>query len=104
VSNRTPQPSLPAIEADHLTGVQMGAVKTLRSAYSNIASQAELSFSRRFKQNGVSMSLVGRCTTMTGVVSIHRATVTLCVEARKDNSDAAFRDATRMLASVARSI
>jgi hypothetical protein len=92
------------IEADHLTGVQKGAVKTLRPANSNIASQAELSFSGRFKQNGVSVSLAGRCTTMTGVESIHNVTVTLCVEARKDNSAAAFRAATRMLASVARSI
>jgi hypothetical protein len=41
---------------------------------------------------------------MTGVESIHNVTVTLCVEARKDDPSATFRDATRMLASVARSI
>jgi hypothetical protein len=92
------------IEADHLAGVQKGPVKKLRPANSNIGSQAQMSFSGRFRQNGVTFSLAGRCTTMTGVESIHNVTVTLCVEARKDDPNAAFRDATRMLASVARSI
>jgi hypothetical protein len=41
---------------------------------------------------------------MTGVESIHNVTVTLCVAARKDIRAEVFRDATRMLASVARSI
>lgn len=92
------------IQADHLAGVQRGPVKTLRPANSNISSQAQMSFSGRFRQNGVTISLAGRCATMTGVESIHNVTVTLCVEARKDDPNAAFRDATRMLASVARSI
>jgi cytoskeletal protein RodZ len=92
------------IEVDHLTGVQKGPVKTLRPANSNIASQAQMTFSGRYKQNGGTVSLTGRCTTMTGVESIHNVTVTLCVEARKDDPSATFRDATRMLASVARSI
>jgi hypothetical protein len=92
------------IEADHLAGVQKGPVKTLRRANSNISSQAQMSFAGRFRQNGATISLAGRCTTMTGVESIHNVTVTLCVEARKDDPTAAFRDATRMLASVARSI
>jgi hypothetical protein len=89
---------------DRLTGVQTGPVKTLRPANSNISSQAQMSFSGRLKHEGVTYSLVGRCTSMSGVESIHNVTVTLCVEARKDNSGAAFRDATKMLASVARSI
>jgi hypothetical protein len=84
--------------------VQKGPVKTLRPANSNIASQAQMTFSGRYKQNGGTVSLTGRCTTMTGVESIHNVTVTLCVEARKDDPSATFRDATRMLASVARSI
>jgi hypothetical protein len=92
------------IDADHLAGVQKGTVKTLRPANSNIGSQAQMSFSGRFRQNGATISLAGRCTTMTGVESIHNVTVTLCVEARKDDPTAAFRDAQRMLASVARSI
>lgn len=48
--------------------------------------------------------IVGRCTTMTGVESIHNVTVTVCVEALKDAWDVVLRDANRMLASVARSI
>ena len=91
-------------KADNLTGVQKGSVKILRPANSNIGSQAQMAFTGRLRENGVTYSLTGRCTTMTGVESIHNVTVTLCVEARKDNPDAAFRDATRMLASVARSI
>jgi hypothetical protein len=92
------------IQADHLAGVQKGRVTKLRPANSNIGSQAQMSFSGRFRQNSATISLAGRCTTMTGVESIHNVTVTLCVEARKDDPTAAFRDATRMLASVARSI
>jgi hypothetical protein len=38
------------------------------------------------------------------VESIHNVTVTLCVEGRKDDPAAAFRDANQMLASVARFI
>jgi len=91
-------------KADNLTGVRTGKVETLKPANSNIGSQARLSFTGRFKQNGATISLAGRCTTMTGVESIHNVTVAVCVEARKDNTAAAFRDATRMLASVARSI
>ncbi len=92
------------VALDKLTGVQKGAVKTLSPANSNIASQAQMSFTARLRQNGVSASLSARCTTMTGVESIHNVTVSVCVEARKDTAEAAFRDATRMLASVARSI
>ncbi|GAB2678822.1 hypothetical protein [Kribbella swartbergensis] len=92
------------IDVDKLTGVKKGAVKTLRPANSNIAGQAQLEFSGRFRQNGVTVSLKGRCTAMTGVESIHNVTVTVCVEARRDSTAAAFGDATRMLTSVARSI
>jgi hypothetical protein len=92
------------VALDKLTGVQKGAVKTLSPANSNIASQAQISFTARLRQNGVSASLSARCTTMTGVESIHNVTVSVCVEARKDTAEAAFRDANRMLASVARSI
>lgn len=89
---------------DRLTGLRLGPVKSVRPANSNIANQAQVAFSARFKHQGVTYSLVGRCTTMTGVESIHNVTVTLCVEARKETADAAFRDYTRMVASVARSI
>jgi hypothetical protein len=92
------------IDGDKLTGVKKGAVKTLKPANSNIAGQAQQEFSGRFRQNGVTVSLKGRCTAMTGVESIHNVTVTVCVEARSDSPSAAFGDATRMLASVARSI
>lgn len=90
--------------ADKLTGVQNGKVTTLKPANSNIGSQARLSFTGRFTQNGATVSVAGRCTTMTGVESIHNVTVAVCVEARKDDTAAAYRDAGRMLASVARSI
>jgi hypothetical protein len=92
------------IAVDHLTGVRKEPVRTLTPANSNIGSQAEMSFTGRYTQSGVTVSLASRCTTMTGVASIHNVTVTVCVEARKDVREAAFRDAARMLASVARSI
>jgi hypothetical protein len=41
---------------------------------------------------------------MTGVESIHNVSIMVCVEGRKDDPDAAFRDMPRMLASVTRSI
>ncbi|WP_432886550.1 hypothetical protein ACQPYH_03755 [Kribbella sp. CA-245084] len=92
------------ITGSRMTGVQKEPAKTLRPANSNIGAQAELSFSGRIRTNGVSVSLVGRCTAMTGVESIHTVTVIVCVEARKDTRSAVYRDGTRMLASVARSI
>jgi hypothetical protein len=90
--------------ADKLIGVQSGKVKTLKPVNSNVGSQAQVSFTGRFKQSGATFSVAGRCTTMTGVESIHNVTVAVCVEARKDDTAAAYRDASRMLASVARSI
>jgi hypothetical protein len=92
------------IALDKLTGVRKGAVKTLTPANSNIGSQAQMSFTARLVQNGVTVRLTARCTTMTGVESIHNVTVSVCIEARPDLADTAFRDANRMLASVARSI
>ncbi|MFC5260797.1 hypothetical protein ACFPJ1_01650 [Kribbella qitaiheensis] len=92
------------VEADGLTAVRMNPVKSLSPANSNIAGQARMDFSGRFAKNGAVISIVGRCTTMTGVDSIHNVTVTVCVEALKDAWDVVLRDANRMLASVARSI
>jgi hypothetical protein len=93
------------IDADHLTGVRKEPVKTLLPANSNIGAQAQLSYSGRYAAaDGAVFSLVARCTSMTGVESIHNVTVTLCVAARKDTRDTVFRDGARMLASVARSI
>ncbi|WP_427886264.1 hypothetical protein ACQHIV_26910 [Kribbella sp. GL6] len=92
------------IGLDKLTGVVKGPVKTLPPANSNIQSQAQMSYSGRLRQNGASVSLTARCTTMTGVESVHNVTVSVCVEARTDLTGTAFRDADRMLASVARSI
>ena len=93
------------ITADHLKGVRKGPAKAVSPANSNIGSQAQLSYSGRYTAaNGAVFSLVAKCTTMTGVESIHNVTVTLCVAARKDAQEAVFRDGDRMLASVARSI
>jgi hypothetical protein len=93
------------IKADRLAGVRKSSVKTLRPANSNIISQAQLTYSGRYTAaNGGVLSLVAKCTTMTGVESIHNVTVTVCVAARKDAQSAVFSAATRMLASVARSI
>ncbi|TCO47507.1 hypothetical protein EV646_10556 [Kribbella antiqua] len=93
------------ITADHLKGVRKSAVKTLSPANSNIGSQAQLSYSGRYTaSNGGVFTLVAKCTTMTGVESIHNATVTVCVAACKDAQAVVFRDGARMLASVARSI
>jgi hypothetical protein len=92
------------VRADHLVGVKKEPVRRMRPANSNISSQAQQSFSGRVREDGISVSIVGRCTTMTGVESIHNVTVTLCVEAPKADSGPAFRDATVMLASIARSI
>jgi len=92
------------IDADRLAGVRKEPVETLGPANSNIGSQARQTFSGRYSRNGATISIAGRCTTMTGVESIHNVTVTVCVEARKDARTAVFQDAARMLASVARSI
>jgi hypothetical protein len=93
------------ITADHLKGVRKALVKTVSPANSNIGSQAQLSYSGRYTApNGAVFSLVAKCTTMTGVESIHNVTATLCVAARKDAQAAVFRDGDRMLASIARSI
>ncbi|NUR97003.1 MAG: hypothetical protein HOV67_17320 [Kribbellaceae bacterium] len=87
-----------------LTSVRKAPVKTLRPSNSNIAEQAELSFTGRLKSGGVTVSVAGRCTSMTGVDSIHNVTVSFCVEVRRDLKDSVFRDGDRMLDSVARSI
>ncbi|WP_410789101.1 hypothetical protein [Kribbella sp. C-35] len=93
------------IKADHLKAAKQGPVRTVSPANSNIGAQAELTYSGRYTApDGAVFSLVSRCTTMTGVESIHNVTVTLCVAARKDAQKPVFRDGARMLASVARSI
>ncbi|TCC19409.1 hypothetical protein [Kribbella speibonae] len=92
------------IALDKLAAVVKGPVKSLSPANSNIQSQAQMSYTGRLRQNGASVSVTARCTTMTGVESIHNVTVSVCVQARPDVADQAFRDANRMLASVARSI
>ena len=93
------------ITADHLKGVRKSAVKTLSPANSNIGGQAQLTYSGRYTaSDGGVFTLVAKCTTMTGVESIHNVTVTVCVAARKDAQAVVFRDGARMLASVARSV
>ncbi|TDO57501.1 hypothetical protein EV651_111227 [Kribbella sp. VKM Ac-2571] len=92
------------VALDKLAGVVKGPVKSLGPANSNIQSQAQMSYTGRIRQNGASVSVTARCTTMTGVESIHNVTVSVCVQARPDVADRAFRDAIGMLASVARSI
>lgn len=87
-----------------ITAVRKAPVKTLRPANSNIGDQAELSYTGRLKSSGITVSVVGRCTTMTGVDSIHNVTVAVCVTTRPDVKDSVYRDADRMIASVARSI
>ncbi|MGW6197151.1 hypothetical protein ACWF0M_13490 [Kribbella sp. NPDC055110] len=93
------------IKADHLKAAKLGPVRTVSPANSNIGAQAEMTYSGRYTApDGAVFSLVARCTTMTGVESIHNVTVTLCVAARKDAQKSVFKDGARMLASVARSI
>jgi hypothetical protein len=93
------------IKADHLKAAKQGPVRTVSPANSNIGAQAEMTYSGRYTApNGAVFSLVSRCTTMTGVESIHNVTVTLCVAARKDAQKSVLKDGDRMLASVARSI
>ncbi|TCC04358.1 hypothetical protein [Kribbella soli] len=93
------------IKADKLKAAKQGPVRTVSPANSNIGAQAEMTYSGRYTSpDGAVFSLVARCTTMTGVESIHNVTVTLCIAARKDAQKPVFRDGARMLASVARSI
>ena len=93
------------IKADKLKAAKQGPVRTVSPANSNIGAQAEMTYSGRYTSpDGAVFSLVARCTTMTGVESIHNVTVTLCVAARKDAQKPVFKDGARMLASVARSI
>lgn len=91
-------------KAENMAGVRKGRVQTLPPANSNISEQATVSFSGRARSSEVTLSLVGRCTTMTGVESIHNVTVTACIMTFKDDPDAALADGRKMLASVARSI
>jgi len=93
------------IKADRLKAVKQSPVRTISPANSNIGAAAALSYSGRYTApDGTVFSMVARCTTMTGVESVHNVTVTLCVAARKDAQKAVFRDGDRMLASLARSI
>jgi hypothetical protein len=93
------------IAVDHLIGARKNPVEVVTAANSNIDTQAQISFSGRIHtKTGASVSMVGRCTVMTGVESIHNVTVVFCVEGRKDDPNAAFKDMPRMLASIARSI
>jgi hypothetical protein len=93
------------IAADRMKAVKKGAVRTMTPANSNVLAQAEQQYSGRVTaKNGVVVSLVARCTTLTGVESVHNVTVTVCVAAGHDQQRAVFRAADRMLASVARSI
>jgi hypothetical protein len=50
------------------------------------------------------VTLMARCTTLTGVETVHNVTVTVCVAASRDSKTAVFKATDRMLASVARSI
>ncbi|WP_350279298.1 hypothetical protein [Kribbella sp. HUAS MG21] len=93
------------IAADRMKGVKKGAVRTMAPANSNVGSQAEQPYSGRITtQNGIVVSLVARCTTLTGVETVHNVTVTVCAVARRESRSAVFKAADRMLASVARSI
>ncbi|HWD80398.1 MAG TPA: hypothetical protein VG497_15985 [Kribbella sp.] len=93
------------IDADHLEGAEKGAVHTMPPANSNVLAQAEQSYTGRITtKDGVVFSFAGRCTTMTGVESVHNVTVTLCAVVRADLQKAVFKDADRMLATLARSI
>ncbi len=93
------------VKADRLTGVNKGPARKLKPANSNIAGEAQQNFSGRLHtSDGVTLSLVGKCTTITGVESIHNVTVSVCIEALKSEYTSAFRDYAKMLASVTRSI
>src|SRR6266545_3487023 len=92
------------IKGDKMVGVRKGPVRKLKPSNSNIASEAEMNFSGRVRVNGVSISLAGKCRTMTGVESIHNVTVSVCAVALKADYQPTFKDAVKMAASVARSI
>ena len=93
------------VKIDHLVAVKKEPVEVVTSANSNIDSQAQIAFTGRIHTPaGASISMVARCVGMTGVESIHNVSIMVCVEGRKDDPEAAFRDMPRMLASVARSI
>jgi hypothetical protein len=93
------------VKADRLTGVKKGPARKLKPANSNIAGEAQQNFSGRLHtSDGVTLSLVGKCTTIAGVESIHNVTVSVCIEALKSEYTPAFRDYAKMLASVTRSI
>lgn len=93
------------INIDHWVGARKEPVETVTPANSNIATQAQIALSGRIHtKTGGSISMVARCTVMTGVESIHNVTVVFCVEGRKDDPNAAYKDMPRMLASIARSI
>ncbi|MEU4292955.1 hypothetical protein AB0E63_32435 [Kribbella sp. NPDC026596] len=100
-----PQAADTVISIDHWIAARKEPVETVTPANSNIDTQAQIALSGRIHtKTGGSISMVARCTVMTGVESIHNVTVIVCVEGRKDDPNAAFKDMPRMLASVARSI
>jgi hypothetical protein len=92
------------IKGDKVYGLKMGTVRKLKPANSNISSQAQVSFTGRIRYSGATYSVSGRCTSMTGVESIHNVTVSSCALASKDIASTSFRDAARMTSSIARSI
>lgn len=93
------------IRDDGLTAVRKGEVLSVRPAFSNIASQALMDYSGRVQlDSGVSVTISARCTTMTGVESIHEVTVTSCLTAVRADWQEALEDSAGMFASVARSI
>ena len=85
-------------------GLKMSTVRKVTPANSNISSQAQVSFTGRIRYSGARYSVSARCTSMTGVESIHNVTVSSCAMARKDIASVSFRDAAKMTASMARSI
>jgi hypothetical protein len=93
------------IKDDELTAVRRSDVRTVRSGNPNLASQALIDYSGRAQlDSGVTVTISARCTTMTGVESIHEVTVTSCLTAVRADWEAALADSAGMFASVARSI
>ncbi len=91
-------------KAYKIYGLKLGTVRKVKPANSNISSQAQVSFTGRLKLSGATYSVSGRCTSMTGVESIHNVTVSSCAIASKDVASISFRDTAKMTASLARSI
>lgn len=92
------------VTSSKVAGLEKSSPRELTPPNSNIASYARVNFAGRVATGGSVVPVIGHCISMTGVPSIHRTTVTVCLLAPRQTLASSDRDADAMTASIARSI